>query len=386
MNLEPTPEQRQLKDSVAKLLGAKYRFEARQEHTRSERGWSEPLWKHYADLGLLAIAVPESCGGLGGGAADLLPVMAEMGKALVLEPFFASAVLGASALAAAHDEGIKEKLLPLVATGEHLLAFAHDPLGAAGPDDSHRVSAVRVDGGWTLTGRSAFVLNGADAHSIVVSASDATSREIGLFLVSAQAAGVSRRSFRLVDQRGAAELRFAGVEAKPLIEPGAAAAALRQTVNLGLAALCAEAVGCIRAALEMAVAYMKERKQFGRALSEYQVLRHRAADILVSVETCEGLALLAAAAVDAPDSADPLFDLSAAKLLVGRRGREACEQVIQLHGAIAMTDEYAAGHYLQRLMVIDRLLGDQDAHLNLLQDLSARRTASSNPLPIAAHG
>lgn len=371
MQVELSSEQVQLQDGVQRLLADCYGFEQRQKYAASVPGWSSEAWRQYGEMGLHAIAVASDCGGLDGGAADLLPVLQAMGRALVLEPYIPSSILGASALAACGEPALKERLLSKVATGEHVLAFAHEEPGLC--LDQTGTQAQRSADGWTLSGRKCAVLQARDAQSLVVTARVAPGEDgLGVFLVAAGAPGLRRHDYLLLDQRTASDIVFDGVVATEIALPCAQTTqAIRRTLALGTAALVAEASGAMRAALEATTSYLATRKQFGRALSEFQALRHRAADMLVSVETVEAMACLAAIAVDAPESPQQAErDLASAKLLAGRHGRWVCEQAIQLHGAIGMTDEYVVGHYLQRLAVIDALLGNEDVQLDRLAQIA----------------
>ena len=368
MHLELSPDHVQLQDSVKRLLHDHYQFEQRRKYAADDGGWSPETWKQYAETGLLSILIPEAYGGLGWGAAELLPVMQQMGRSLVMEPYFATAVLGVSALTAAGSE--QSDLLEAVAAGEHRLALAHEEVDVELSDV--KLQARNENGRWLLSGRKCAVLHARDAHTIIVTARVQEGPEgIGLFTIPADAAGLTRHDYILVDRRSSSDLTLDNVSADVLIAPSAqASAALERTIAIGTAALVAEAAGASRAALDCTTEYLKTRKQFGRPLSEFQALRHRAADMLICVETVEAMAYLAAISADGPRSSEAELDLRGAKLLAGRHGRWTCEQAIQLHGAVAMTDEYIAGNFLQRLSVIDSLLGTQDAQLDGLRTAS----------------
>jgi pimeloyl-CoA dehydrogenase len=359
-------EQRQLEDSVRRLLSDHYAFAARRKISAESPGWSRDIWARYAEIGVLAIATPEDNGGLSGGGAELLPVMQAFGSALGLEPLLSSAVLGATALACASNEAAKDQLLQEMAAGETIVAFAHQEAGIA--IDDVQLLAEQGHDGWQLSGNKRAVLQAADAEWIIVTARASAGEDgMAMFLVAGEAAGLRRHDYLLIDQRVSSDLQFNHVPATLLIGPSRQARhAIQRTLNLGAAALVAEAAGAMRAALEVTTEYLRNRKQFGRALAENQVLRHRTAEMLVAVETVEAMAYLTAITVDSPDSVDGARDIFRAKLLAGQHGRWLCEQAIQLHGGIGLTDEYVVGHYLQRLAVIDALLGDQDAQLDRL--------------------
>lgn len=369
MHLELSPDHVQLQDSVQRLLQDHYTFEQRRKYAADPIGWSPDTWKQYAETGLLSLLIPEASGGLGWGAAELLPVMQQMGRSLVMEPYFATAVLGVSALTAAGCE--PSDVLEAVAAGEHRLALAHEELDVALFDA--QTQARNEDGRWLLSGRKCAVLHARDAHTLIVTARVHEGADgIGLFTIAADAPGLTRHDYVLVDRRSSSDLTLDNVEADVLLAPSAqASAALARTIAIGTAALVAEAAGATRSALDYTTDYLKTRKQFGRPLSEFQALRHRAADMLIGVETVEAMAYLAAISADGPPSSQADTDLQGAKLLAGRQGRWICEQAIQLHGAVAMTDEYIAGNFLQRLSVIDSLLGTQDAQLDLLRAQTA---------------
>ncbi len=368
MNFELNEEQQALQASLSRLLGDVYGFEQRRAIAATPAGWSEAVWRQLAELGLTALPLPQAHGGFGGGAVDLLPVMQELGRALSLEPFLASIVLGATALRLAGDDALQARLLPGVASGEVRLAWAHDE--AAGHQAPLWIETVaRHDGErWRLDGAKCNVLHATAAHHVVVSARLAGAPDdaqgLALFLVDAEGPGVQCRAHRLVDDTPAGELRFESAAALPLHDPHDAATALRAlegTLAAGTAAVCADAVGLMESAYRLSVDYLKTRRQFGRLIGENQALRHRAAEMLVSLEMCRSMALVAAVAADDLDAPGARADLARAKLMIGRHGRSLCHAAIQLHGGIGMTEEYAVGHCLRRLALLDQLFGDVDA-------------------------
>ncbi|MGJ7613567.1 MULTISPECIES: acyl-CoA dehydrogenase family protein [unclassified Variovorax] len=368
MNFELNEEQQALQGSLARLMGDVYGFEQRRAVAATPAGWSQPVWQQLAELGLTALPLPLAHGGFGGGAVDLLPVMQELGRALSLEPFLSSIVLGATAVRLAGDDALQAQLLPDVASGEVRLAWAHDEEGAR-QAPLWIETAARLDGGrWLLDGAKCNVLHATAAHRFVVSARVAGApddeRGIALFLVDANAKGLACRSHRMVDDTPGGELRFQAAAALPLGDPRDAAAGLRAlagTLAMGTAAVCADAVGAMESAYKLAIDYLHTRKQFGRLIGENQALRHRAAEMLVSLEMCRSMAMAAALAADDLDAPDAHADLARAKLMIGRHGRGLCHAAIQVHGGIGMTEEYAVGHCLRRVTLIDQLFGDMDA-------------------------
>jgi pimeloyl-CoA dehydrogenase len=368
MNFELNDEQLALRDSLARLLGDVYGFEKRRSIAASATGWSLPAWQQLAALGLTALPLPQAHGGFGGGAADLMPVMQELGKALVLEPFLSSIVLGATAVRLAADDVLQVQLLPDVASGELRLAWAHDEEAARHAPLWVETRARQQDGQWLLDGAKCNVLHAPSAHRFVVSARTAgepgDAHGVALFHVDARAAGVACRAHRLVDDTPAGELRFNAARAQPLGDPHDGAAALRAlegTLAMGTAAVCADAVGAMETAYALAIDYLGTRRQFGRAIGENQALRHRAAEMLVALEMSRSMAMVAAVAADDLDAPGARADLARAKLVIGRHARALCHAAVQLHGGIGMTEEYAVGHCLRRVTLIDQLFGDVEA-------------------------
>ena len=369
MNFELNEDQVQLRDSVERLLSDNYGFEQRRAIAASEGGTSPAVWRQLAALGVCGLRIAEADGGFGGRATDLLPVMQVFGKALLNEPFLASAVLGATALSVAGDAAVRAEWLPQVASGERVLAWAHDEAGARHAPLWVETTARQMDGQWRLSGSKSLVLHAAQADAFVVSARLSGSPQdgdgLGLFLVEARSPGLVCRNYTLVDDTPAGELRLDGVVARALGDLRGAGAAIASVQRAGLAAVCADAVGAMEGAYQLTTAYLNTRKQFGRLIGEYQSLRHRVAEMMVDLEIARSMALLAAAAIDDPDSVQP-GDLARAKYIIGQHGRTLCQNAIQLHGGIGMTEEYAVGHYLRRITVIDQLFGDSASQLSHL--------------------
>jgi pimeloyl-CoA dehydrogenase small subunit len=373
MDFELSEEQRLLQDSVARMLAGVYDAEKRKRYSGETDGFSRALWRQYAELGLLGLPFEEKHGGIGGGAVETMIVMERFGRVLALEPYLASVILGGGLLRLGGSGAVQSAILPKVAAGETLLSFAHAERQAR--YDLFDVAATaRKDGSdFILDGEKTLVLNGDSADFFVVSARLAGSRRdragLGLFLVDATAKGVTRRGYPTIDGRRAAEVSLSGVRAASdavVGEIGSAAALIEQVSDHAIAALCAEAVGAMDALHENTVEYLKNRKQFGVPIGNFQVLQHRAADMLIALEQARSMALFAAMMADDPDPAARRQALSAAKVQIGRSGRLIGQQAIQLHGGIGMTMEYSAGHYFKRLTAIDTLFGDADHHLALL--------------------
>lgn len=377
MDFELSDDQQQLAQSLDRVLREHCSFEKRRAIAATEAGWSEALWGHLAELGVTALGIPEAHGGLGGGAVDRLPVLQAFGAVQLLEPYLASCVLGATAVQAAGSPAQQESLLPAVAEGSVRLAWAHEEAATRHAPLWVQMRARREGNGWRLTGTKSLVLGAAAATHWVVSArieGEADSQQgLAMFLVQPDAAGARLRSYRLVDDTSAGELIFDDVQADALgdaTDGTCAAAAIRAVQAAGTAAACADMVGAMESAFALTTAYVNTRKQFGRAIGEYQAVRHRSADMAVALEMARSMAIAAASAADDPDAPGAALELARAKLVVGRHARALCEAAIQSHGGIGMTEEYAVGHCLRRVHVQDHLFGDVDAQAARLARLA----------------
>jgi len=373
MDFELSEEQRLLKDSVERLTTQRYDFEARKKYMKETDGWSRALWKQYADLGLTALPFAEEHGGIGGGPVETMIVMEAFGRALALEPYFASVILGGSFVKLGASEAARNDVLPKVAVGETLLAFAHIERQARYDLADVAATAKKDGAGYVLNGEKSLSVHGDVADKIVVSArvsGDQRARNgIGLFLVDAKAGGVSRRGYPTMDGLRAAEVSLSNVKvgADAVIgEPGNAYPLIEQVGDIAIAALAAEAVGAMSAMHEITVDFLKQRKQFGVPIGNFQVLQHRAGDMLIALEQARSMAMLATMMTEEQNAEERRKSISAAKVQIGRSAKIVGQSAIQLHGGIGMTMEYKVGHYFKRVTMIDTMFGDADYHLAAL--------------------
>ena len=373
MDFELSDEQRLLKDSVERLTTQRYDFEARKKYMKETDGWSRALWKQYVDLGLTALPFAEEHGGIGGGPVETMIVMEAFGRALALEPYLASVILGGSFLRLGAGEAVSNEVLPKVAAGETLLAFAHAERQARYDLADVAATAKKDGAAYVLNGEKSLSIHGDVADKIVVSArvsGDQRSKNgIGLFLIDAKAEGVSRRGYPTMDGLRAAEVSLANVKvgADAVIgEPGNAFSLIEQVGDIAIAALAAEAVGAMSAMHEITVDFLKQRKQFGVPIGNFQVLQHRAGDMLIALEQARSMAMLATMMAEEQSAAERRKSITAAKVQIGRSAKFIGQQAIQLHGGIGMTMEYKVGHYFKRVTMIDTMFGDADYHLAAL--------------------
>ena len=373
MDFDLSEDQRLLKDSVDRLVADKYGFEARKAIMAAPDGWSRALWAQFSELGLLGLPFAEEYGGYGGGPAETMLVMEAFGRGLVLEPYFATVILGGGLIRSMGNAAQKTDILTAVANGKRKLAFAHVERHSRYDLADVTTTATRDGSGWRVNGAKSVVLHGDCADQILVSARISGGQRdrdgVGLFLVDAKAAGVTRRGYPTQDGMRAAEIAFANAMADAVGEPGAALPGIEHAVDRAIAALCAEAVGILSSMQELTLDYLKTRKQFGRAIGEFQVLQHRSVDMLMGVEQSRSMALFATVMADETNPLERQRAISAAKVQIGRAGRHVGQEAIQLHGGIGMTMEYKVGHYFKRMTMIDKLYGNADQHLTLLAKL-----------------
>ncbi|UPK34466.1 acyl-CoA dehydrogenase family protein [Bradyrhizobium sp. 186] len=376
MDLDLSEEQRLLKDGVERLMRDHYSFEDRRKYLTEKAGFSEAMWARYAELGLLGLPFPEAYGGLGAGAVETMIVMEAFGKALILEPYFATVVLAGGLLRHGANEAQKTKLITAIAEGRMKLAFAY-----AEPQSRYDLSDVesqakRNGGGWVLNGTKGLVLHGDVADKIIVSARTAGSaREkdgIGLFLVDAKAPGLMRRGYPTQNGLRAAEITLQNVRvpaADVIGDPAGAFPVITRVADEAIAALCAEAVGCFTEMHAITLGYMKTRKQFGTTIGSFQVLQHRAVDMFVELEQSRSMAMYATMMAGESDVTERERAISAAKAQIGQSSKALGRQAIQLHGGIGMTMEYSISHYFKHVTMIDTSFGDTDHHLQRLASL-----------------
>ena len=375
MDFALTDEQRLLQHSVERLFADHYAFEARKRYGQEPGGFSRALWARYAELGLLGLPFEEAYGGSARGPVETMIVMEQIGRALALEPYLATVVLGGGLLRLGGSEAMRAELVPQIASGDLILAFAHAERQSR-YDLADVAARARRDGaGFVVDGAKSLVLHGDSARKFIVSARLAGGQNdragVGLFLVDAAADGVSTRGYPTVDGQRAAEVTFSGVRvpaAAAIGEPGAAFPLIERIADQAIAALAAEAVGAMAAMHETTVDYMKTRKQFGVTIGSFQALQHRAADMLIALEQARSMAMLATMMAADDDVRERRQAVSAAKVQIGRSGRIVGQGAVQIHGGIGMTMETKVGHYFKRLTTIDTMFGDADHHLGIVAE------------------
>lgn len=375
MDFDFSEEQSLLKDQLDRLLADRYGFEDRKRAMASPEGFSADMWSRFAEMGLMALPFAEAEGGLGGSAVETMIVAEALGRALALEPWTSTVVTGGGFVRLGGSEAQRGALVPDIASGALKLAFAHTERQSRHDLNAVATAARRDGDGWRLSGKKSVVLDGASADKFFITARSAggprDGRGIGVFLVDANAPGVTRRGYPTQDGRRAAELTLENlaVGADAVFgDPENGLPLIEAVADATIAALCAEAVGVMEAMQKLTVDYLKVRKQFGMPIGAFQALQHRAVDMFTATEQSRSMAYLAAMMADSDDAKERAKSMHAAKAEIGRNGRAVGEAAIQLHGGVGMTAEYAVGHCFKRMTMIDVAYGDSDHHLRKLAE------------------
>ncbi|HXV01676.1 MAG TPA: acyl-CoA dehydrogenase family protein [Caulobacteraceae bacterium] len=379
MDFSFTEEQTLLRDSVAAFLADTYDFDKRRAAIASSTGWRPDIWQAFArDLGILGASFPEDAGGLGGGPTEVMVVMEEFGKALVVEPYLGTVVIGGGFLKRTGD-GLG--LIGDIIDGKATLAFAWAEPQARYCLHDLAVTARKEGSGWVLDGHKAVVVGAPWASHLIVTARTGGARRdregVSVFLVPRDAKGVVMRDYPTVDGQRASEIDFENVSvpAEALIGPeGAALPLVEEVVDEAVAAVCAEACGVLRRLHEGTLEYTRQRKQFGAPISSFQVLQHRMVDMFMHAEQAVSMTYMAHIKL-AESAHERAKAISAAKVQIGRACRFVGQNAIQLHGGMGMTDEMAIGHYFKRATIIEGLFGSVDHHLARYEALSFSKAA-----------
>jgi alkylation response protein AidB-like acyl-CoA dehydrogenase len=379
MDFDYTEEQTLFSDSLRRLLEDKYSDSQRRDVLAQDDTYhSEALWQDYAELGLLALPFDEGMGGFGGTAIDVMVTELEFGRHLSLEPYLASVILAGGALRLVGNADQQSRLIEPMVAGEMKLACAFGEPQSRYDAFDVETRAEKSGNGFKLSGRKAVALGADCADKLIVSAriaGDVADKDgLCLFIVDTKAPGVSVNGYRLSDGRGAAEVTLDGAEvgADDLVgEEGNAWPVIDHVVDLGTAALCAEAVGAMERANDLTLEFLKTREQFGRPIGKFQVLQHRMVDMMIEKEQSESLALLACMDADKTDAVMRQRAVSAAKVQIGNAARLISEASIQMHGGIGVTEEYMLGAYVKRLSMVQATFGDVDHHVQRFGALTA---------------
>jgi hypothetical protein len=368
MNFDFTEEQQMVRDSIARFVQDDYDFDTRRAVIASPEGMSRDNWATFAELGWLSIPFSEDDGGFGGNIVDTMVIMEELGKGLVVEPYFPTVVLFGGLLARVASPEQRSAYLPTLIEGNLLGAFAYVERQSRFALHDCLTTASATGEGFTLNGEKVVVFNGEHAAQIIVLAR--TSGEqcdkdgLSLFIVPADSAGVSRLCYPLMDGQRVANLRFDNVQlpASALLgEQGKALAVVEDLAREATIALAAEALGAMEKLNAKTLEYTKTREQFGVPIASFQALQHRMVDTMMAYEQCKSLLYKAVCEYQqSPEQAD--LTVNALKVLFDRNSKLIYGEAIQLHGGMGITDELDIGHYAKRLMMINTSFGDGRYH------------------------
>ncbi len=377
MDFEFSDDELQLRDVIERYLDEQYGFDRYKAIKESAAGWDRSVWQGLADIGVLGITVPVAQGGLGFGPVETLAMMGECGRHLLLEPVLSSAVIGTAALRAFADQSEAGALLRALAAGEKIAVLAHFESGARFESQWVTTSARRSGSGYRLDGHKGVVLHAGAADTLLVSARTAgapgDASGVSLFLLPRNLQGVLIDAYPTIDGARAADVYLQAVElpgSSRLGPEGQALPAIEAALDLGLAALCADAVGVMQALLDATIEYVRVRQQFGQPIGRFQALQHRIADMRIHLEQARSMSYLAALRCTDPDIGERRRALSAAKAVIGQAGRFVGQQAVQLHGGMGMTDELRVSHWFKRLTAAQLMFGDSDAHLQRFASLT----------------
>ncbi|MCM2459388.1 acyl-CoA dehydrogenase [Pseudomonas sp. CG7] len=366
MDFNLSDEQMMLRDGVERFIKDDYGFEERRQQASHGESFSRKHWQQFADLGWLALNLPEDVGGLECSFAETSIVLEAFGRGLVLEPFVSTAVLCARIIDRSGNDQQRQALLPALIQGSLLLAFADMENGSRfAVGCTQQTFAEKTPGGYRLNGLKTLVSGAPSADKLLVTASLDDATEPAVFVVDREAAGVSLDSYRLVDSSRAADVRFKDVELAAsalLIAPRNSRTVLDEAHDRAALAVVAQVVGVMQGVMDLTADYIKTRTQFGQPIGKFQALQHRMAEMFVEAQHTRSILYRGMAYLEkSPEERRKA--VSAAKAAAGKSGRFVCAQGVQLHGAIGMTEEYQVGHYFRLMTLLEKQFGDIDYHL-----------------------
>lgn len=366
MDFNLSEEQLMLRDGVERYIRDDYGFEARRHQANSGAGFSREHWQQFADLGWLALTLPEDVGGLDCSFVEASVVLEAFGRGMVLEPFVSSAVLCARIVDRSGSDYHRSDLLPALGEGRLLMALADTEsgsrfkVGCAGDTVAHKTGS-----GYRLSGVKTLVFNAPSADKLLVTARFEDYSHPAVFIVDRTAPGVELNEYALVDGSRAADIRFSNIELADsalLIEPFRSQDILEEAHDRAALSVVAQILGVMHGVMDMTAEYIKTRNQFGQPIGKFQALQHRMAEMFVEAQHTRSILYRGMAYLDKP-APERRKAISAAKAAAGKSGRFVCAQGVQLHGGIGLTEEYPVGHYFRLMTLLEKQFGDTDYHL-----------------------
>lgn len=367
MDFNFNEEQSLLLDGAERFIRESYSLEQRRHLAASDEGFSRDNWKLFAELGWLALVLPEDADGLNCSLIEVTALMTALGRGPLLEPYVSTAILSAHLIDKAGDAAMRQSVLPAIGAGEIIAAFAHDEDNGAGlGNEKLSTKAEKSDGGYRLTGRKTMALGGASADKFIISAM--LDGKVALFLADRNMAGLRVTPYPLIDHSRAADISFddMALPVEALLGAGDDnGAIISEALDRATYAYLAEAVGCMESCLEVCSDYLKTRHQFKQPLGNFQALQHIMADMFVEAQEARSMLYFLLSRMDG-DADERRKAISLAKIAIGEGSFFVAAQSIQLHGGYGVTDEYVVSHYYRRLMTIKKLFGDVEHHLDQL--------------------
>jgi alkylation response protein AidB-like acyl-CoA dehydrogenase len=374
MDFNLSKEQELLRDGLGRFLSTRYDLEKSRAAAKTGAGWQPDIWRGFADeLGILGAALPEDVGGIGGGPVEVMVIAEALGHALVVEPYVDTVVVAGGLLQRAGGP-TATALLEKVVAGTAIVALAAGEPGSGEQWQNASTAADRDGDEWVLSGSKIVAMSAPLATHLLITARTPSGLSLLLVETDSASTGIDTHNYRTVDDRRAADLEFDGLRlpASALLgEEGRAWPSLAKARDEGAAAVCSEAVGCMRKVLADTVEYCKQRQQFGQPIGSFQVLQHRMVDMYMELEQAVAAVYLAVLNLEAePDIRARA--VSAAKATIGRAARFIGQQAVQLHGGMGMTEELAIGHYFKRLTALQFEFGSTDYHVARYASLTKR--------------
>ena len=377
MKFNLTEEQILFKDSVDKFLDKNFSIETRRNMVAAREAHSEEVWSGLASMGVLGVPLSEDSGGFGGAGAEAMLVMQSFGKHLLIEPYLSSVIMAGGLVDLCGSDFQKKVLIPEIVSGERTLAFAHDEeLDDLGKKEI-ATTASQKGTNWILSGGKKLILGGVIADRFIISANTRASKEgspqgVTLFIVEALDERIQGKAYPLIDGSRVLDIRFDDLEVGPESVLGTidqAGSFIDCVQDRATACICAEALGILEVVHEMTMDYLRQRRQFGSALSQFQALQHRAVDMFVTLEETRSLVIYAAGKAWSDNAYDRARAVSAAKALVNRSSQFIARQAIQLHGGMGMTQELPLSDYVRRLLAIELTFGSEQEQTRRFSEL-----------------
>ena len=363
MNFNLSDEQNMFVESASRYVRERSNIEDKRKTAASSECFSQAHWAQFAEMGWLALTLPERADGLNCDINDLVILMEQVGRGVFHEPLIDTPVLCASLLSDANNS-VADSLLSGIAMGENIIALAHiEADGRCEFSTEVNTSVQASDSGWTLNGSKQRVFYAPNANYLIVSAK--LDEQLALFIVDANSAGIKKEAYRLIDGSHAADLVFENVELDKqalLLSGEPAKTSLNLALDKAIMADCARALGSMELVMEVTADYLKTREQYGKPLAQFQALQHRMAEMLVEYEQSQSIIYRALSLFNNPEERPAA--VSAAKVLISKAGYWITSQSIQLHGGIGITDEYVVGHHHKAMVTLEQRFGDNEWHLD----------------------